>query len=106
MRARARSHLPHGREAQADDDFVVPDDDDGTGAAGGAAAKGGKKKRAPAPFVDAVIAELSSKRKLTVGKFNGAVTIGIREVRASPRTRTRRVRCRAACTASRADVAR
>ena len=57
---------------------MVSDDDDGTGAG---KAKG-KAKRAPAPFVDAVIAELSSKRKLTVGKFNGHATIGIREARA------------------------
>lgn len=70
---------------QGDDDFVVSDDDDGTGGAGGKADKGAaKKKRAPQPFVDAVIAELSNKRKLTVGKFNGAVTIGIREARMPP----------------------
>ena len=57
---------------------MVSDDDDGTGGK----AKASKPKRAPAPFVDAVIAELSSKRKLTVGKFNGSATIGIREARA------------------------
>ena len=49
------------------------DDDaplDGSGAAA-AAAKGKKPARAPVPFTDAVIAELSSKRKLTVGTFRG-----------------------------------
>ena len=56
---------------------MVSDDDDGTGGKAKA-----KAKRAPAPFVDAVIAELSSKRKLTVGKFNGHATIGIHEARA------------------------
>jgi hypothetical protein len=84
---RQRAPLTLSRASrQGDDDFVVSDDDDGTGGgAGGKADKGAaKKKRAPQPFVDAVIAELSAKRKLTVGTYNGAVTIGIREARTPP----------------------
>lgn len=60
---------------------MVPDDAPLDGSAAAGAAAGGKKKRAPAPFVDAIIAELSSQRKLTVGKFNGKVSVGIREAR-------------------------
>ena len=92
--ARALTRRRRAR-AQADDDFVVSDDDDGTGAG---KAKG-KATRAPAPFVDAVIAELSSKRKLTVGKFNGHATIGIREARAA-RRRARRFARACACHAA------
>ena len=57
---------------QDDDDFVVPDDAplDGGGAA--TAAKGkGKAGKAATPSTDVVVAELSSKRRVTVGKFRG-----------------------------------
>ncbi len=88
--ARLRSFLPLC-SSQDDDDFVVVDDDEKPRKKPAAAGKAAARESD-----DTVCAELSGKRKVTVGTFKGRAFVNIREVSCAPcapLTRGADVRC-------------